>query len=249
MSERKLHLVVATPCYGGMVTQRYMQSVAALLLVTARDRLSVTLELLGNDSLITRARNSLVRIALDNPATTHLMFIDADIGFTLEQVARMIDFDREVVAGMYPLKLVHYDEAVAGWVRAGEPLETAQIRYVGVPFTDERRREENGFVTAEYAGTGFMLIKREALERMMAAYPETRFTVAHDSANPTRSPNQFALFDCIIDPETGEYLSEDYTFCRRWRAIGGDVWVDSRSALTHVGPREFRGDAAARFGL
>jgi hypothetical protein len=206
-------------------------------------------ELLGNDSLITRARNSLVRTALDNPATTHLMFIDADIGFTLDQVARMISFDREVVAGMYPLKLIHYDEAVLARVRAGEPLQTAQIRYVGAPFADERRREEDGFVTAEYAGSGFMLIKREAIERMIEAYPETRYTAAHDRAFPSRSPNQYALFDCVIDPETGEYLSEDYTFCRRWRAIGGEVWLDARSALIHVGPREFHGEAAARFGL
>jgi hypothetical protein len=53
----------------------------------------------------------------------------------------------------------------------------------------------------------------------------------------------------MIDPDGGDYLSEDYTFCRRWRAIGGEVWLDTRSKLMHVGPREFVGDAEARFGL
>ncbi|MDB5495099.1 MAG: hypothetical protein JWP86_2436 [Phenylobacterium sp.] len=249
MTAHASHLIVATPCYGGLVTQRYMQSICALLLATARDGMAVTIELLGNDSLVPRARNTLMATALDNPAMTHMMFIDADIGFTLEQVARLLSFDREVVAGMYPLKVLQYGDAVAARVGAGEPLQTAQIHYVGAPFSDDRRRSIDGFVTAEFAGTGFMLIKREALERMIAAYPETRYAAAHDRAQPSGSPNQYALFDCMVDPESREYLSEDYTFCRRWRAIGGEVWLDTRSALSHIGPREFAGDPAARFGL
>jgi hypothetical protein len=245
----KVHLVIATPCYGGMVTQRYMQSICALLLAATQDGLPVTVEFLGNDSLITRARNTLVATALDNPAATHLMFIDADIGFTPQQVARMLGFDRDVVAGMYPLKLLHNDEAMVARVAAGEPLETAQIRYVGAPLPADLRRDEDGFMTAEFAGTGFMLIKRQALERMIEAYPETRYGAAHDRAVPNESPHKYALFDCTIDPQTGDYLSEDFTFCRRWRAIGGEVWLDARSSLIHVGPREFAGDAQARFCL
>lgn len=244
-----MHLVVATPCYGGVVTQRYMLSMCGLMLAAKQDSVVVSLELLGNDSMITRARNSLVATALDNPDATHLMFIDADIGFTADQVGRMLRFDRDVVAGMYPLKIVHYDAAVGARVAAGEPLETAQIRYVGVCQEGEARREEDGFVTAEFAGTGFMLIKRQALERMIAAYPELRFAAVHDRARPSLSPNQYALFDGMIDPESGAYLSEDYTFCRRWRAIGGEVWLDTRSRLMHVGAREYVGDAQARFGL
>jgi hypothetical protein len=247
--QNRRHLVVATPCYGGVVTQRYMQSVCALLLAATQDGLPVTIELLGNDSLITRARNTLVATALDNPSATHLMFIDADIGFLPHQVARMLAFDHDVVAGMYPLKLIHNDQAMRARVSAGEPLETAQIRYVGAPLPDDARAEVDGFMTAEFAGTGFMLIKREALERMIEAYPQTRYADAHDRAVPVDSPHKYALFDCMIDPETGDYLSEDYTFCRRWRAIGGEVWLDARSALIHVGAREFAGDAEARFGI
>ena len=249
MRGNDLHVVVATPCYGGLVTQRYMQSVCALMLAATQDKVTITLELLGNDSLVTRARNSLVATALDNQAATHLMFIDADIGFTPSQVGRMLRFDRDVVAGMYPLKIVHYDQAVLDRVAQGEPLETAQVRYVGAPLAPEDRREEDGFITAEFAGTGFMLVKRAALEQMMAAYPQLKYRGAHDRAQPSESPHQYALFEGTIDPDDGDYLSEDYTFCRRWRAIGGEVWLDTRSKLMHVGPREFVGDAEARFGL
>jgi hypothetical protein len=50
-----------------------------------------------------------------------------------------------------------------------------------------------------------------------------------------------------IDRETGEYLSEDYAFCRRWRDLGGELWVDLQSKLTHVGPMRFAGDVSTMF--
>jgi hypothetical protein len=152
-----------------------------------------------------------------------------------------------VVAGMYPLKIINYDAAVLDRARAGEPLETAQLRYVGAFEAGDALIQSDGFATAVYAGTGFMLIRRGALERMQQAFPQTRFTAAHNHARPSLSPNQYALFDCMIEPETGEYLSEDYAFCHRWRSLGGKLWLDTQSRLVHVGPREFHGDASLRF--
>ncbi len=240
------HLFVATPCYGGLVTQRYMQSICGLMEYGNRKGLAVSVELLGYDSLITRGRNTLMTTFLDAPTATHLMFIDADIGFTPDQVDRMLTFDAPVTAGAYPLKILHYDQAAMERAQAGEALETAQLRYVGAPCQGAERREQNGFVTADFAGTGFMLIQRGVFEKMMAAYPETRFTASHNRATPNPSPNQYALFDCIIEKETGHYLSEDYTFCKRWRAVGGEVWLDTTSKLMHIGPHEFVGDASVR---
>ena len=128
---------------------------------------------------------------------------------------------------------------------AGEPLRTAGLSYVGTLLGEAERRTLHGFATAAYAGTGFMMVKREALLRMGAAHPELRFRSVHARHMPP-SDNLCALFDCLIDPETGAYLSEDYSFCRRWRALGGEVWLDLASRLTHTGADDFAGDAAAR---
>jgi hypothetical protein len=236
-----LHLVVATPCFGGVVTQRYMQSTIALMQAGSACGFRVTLELLGYDSLVTRSRNALVARFLDAGDASHLFFIDADIGFGVEQVARMLRLEEDVVAGMYPLKLIEWDASALARARAGEPVETAPLRYVGTPCEGTELRERDGFITGQYAGTGFMLLRRAAIERMTRHYPETRYTAAHTQSVPSRSANQFALFDCMIEPETGHYLSEDYTFCRRWRAIGGTIWLDAQSALYHVGPHDFAG--------
>ena len=241
------HVMIATPCYGGLVTQRYMQSVCALLEDARQADIQVSVQLLGYDSLIPRARNSLVAMFLDDPSSTHLMFIDADIGFDVEQAGRLLAFDAELVAGLYPLKIVHYGEDVLKRLEGGESLRSAQTRYVGVPEPEDVQQRRNGFVTALYAGTGFMLIARSALLKMIEAYPETRYVASHNAAHPSLSPNQYGLFDCMIDPDTREYLSEDYAFCRRWRAIGGQLWLDARSRLMHTGPVEFAGDAGPRY--
>lgn len=79
------------------------------------------------------------------------------------------------------------------------------------------------------------------------AFPGTRYSAVHTGPVPDNRPNQFALFDCMIEPATGHYLSEDYAFCRRWRSIGGRIWLDTRGRLTHAGPHEFSGRPDLRF--
>lgn len=239
------HLFVATPCFGGMVSQRYMVSAIGLLQLGASVSVKVSLDLLGYESLITRGRNILVSRFLDDPTTTHLLFIDADIGFDPAQVMRMLRFDADVVAGMYPLKLQDWNSGMQYAVN-GERLETAPLRYVGTPCQGDEAAARDGFIAASYAGTGFMLIRREVFSRMMAAYPHLQYSAAHVAAAPSLSPHQYALFDCMIEPETGVYLSEDYTFCRRWRDLGGRIWLDAQGGLIHVGQYEFAGDPSRR---
>ncbi len=243
---RAPQIVLATPCFGGLVHHGYMLSVCRLLAAAPRHGLRIELALLAGDALITRSRAVLAARVLDSAEATHLLFVDADIAFAPEQLLRLLHFDRDVAAAFYPLKATDW-EALPRRAVAGEPLRTAGLTYVGTLLNEGKRRTVDGFATASYAGTGFMLVKREALLRMVAAYPELRFNRVHATAGRLpASDNLFALFDCLIDPDTGAYLSEDYAFCRRWRACGGDIWLDLESRLTHTGADDFCGDAAAR---
>ena len=239
MTAVKPHIMVATPCYGGLLNQGYVESIIALIAYAAAHDFSVTFVMNGGDSLITRSRNKLVSVFLDTPHLTHLMFIDADIVFRPEDVQRMLTFDQDVVAGMYPVKGIDWAQIKRKLTPdiTEDGLRAAGLSYVGLPYPKAPEREErDGFVTAAYAGTGFKLIKRAVFERMIAAYPETRFHGAQTFPLPPKhSDNQYALFDCIIDPMTGAYLSEDYAFCQRWRKIGGTIWLDTQSPLTHIG--------------
>ncbi len=247
-SPAKPHVFVATPCYGGVVTLRYMHATLALVLYGLQHGIQVSLETLSYESLITRGRNALVAKFLDNETATHLLFVDADIGFDPRQVERMLAFDEDIVAGMYPLKTFTWDQAALDRALAGEALDTAAVRYVGAPCEGAALERRDGFLTGSYAGTGFMLIRRRVLLRMIEAYPDTRYTAVHTAADAPASAHLFALFDCVIDRETGHYLSEDYTFCQRWRALGGRIWLDPQGVLVHVGPHDFAGSAAGRMG-
>lgn len=240
-------IVVATPCFGGLVTHSYMMSILQLTQRATLGGYDIDVMVLGGNSLISRARSVLVSHFLANPLATHLLFVDADIAFDTDQVLRLLHADKDFVAGFYPLKHVDWDELPTRVV-GGETLETAGLSYVGHLSPKEELRVEAGFATAVYAGTGFQLIKRCVLERMMAAYPELQFRSVHAASNQQAPKDHlFALFDCMIDAQTGTYLSEDYSFCRRWTAIGGEIWLDLRSKLSHAGMQHFSGDCSVRF--
>jgi hypothetical protein len=242
------HVFIATPCFGGLVGQAYMQSVIGLMQHAGVAGFDLSLALLGHDALITRSRNTLLGQFMELPGATHILFVDADIAFEAAQVERMLRLGEEVVAGIYPLKLNHWDAAAMARLRGGEAAETAGLLYVGQLCASAALRRREGFATAIYAGTGFMLIARSAVARMIGAYPQTRYAAIHAYPLPAQPPPaRHALFDCLIDPENGTYLSEDYAFCRRWRDIGGEIWLDTEGRLSHSGGSEFTGDPRSRF--
>jgi hypothetical protein len=243
----RARVMIATPCFGGLLTQGYVESIIKLIHHAGQAGYEVQLALLGHDALITRSRNTLTAAFLDRADMTHLMFIDADIAFEPESVTRLLDFDEDLVAGLYPLKINDWDQADERQRRYGEPASLSSLAYVGTFCEGEALERRDGFATGVYAGAGFMMIRRRVVEVLAEAHPELRYNAMHVFPRPTRvSTRQFALFECMIEPETGIYLSEDYAFCRRWLQRGGRIWLDTQSKLTHIGAHNFRGDSTLR---
>lgn len=243
-------IVVGTPCFGGLVSQDYTMSLLNLAAAAPTHGFDVAVIMLGNDALITRGRSAIVAHFLDNPAATHLLFVDADITFSVEQVVRLLKFDKDFSAGLYPAKIIDWNQLAQRFGRSTETLDEAGLAYVGALCEGTEAKRDNDFATGTYAGTGFQLIKRSVFERMMKAHPELKYQALHAFPRPSQpSDNLYALFDCMIEPETGVYLSEDYAFCRRWRAIGGEIWLDLNSKLNHSGSYTYRGNTAPRFAV
>ncbi|MDD3183088.1 MAG: hypothetical protein PHD48_09840 [Alphaproteobacteria bacterium] len=240
------NILIGTPCYGGMVSHLYMQSILKMVAYGGSRNMMFTLGLLAHDSLVPRARNALMAKFLDTPELTHLFFIDADIGFAPESIERLVGFNQDVVAGMYPLKVIHWPQvAERKDAVPADQLQHMGLNYVGIPCKGDELEERDGFATGTYAGTGFMLMKRCVAERMAASYADTKYKAAQTYPIPKhQSQNLYNLFDCIVDPETKTYLSEDFTFCHRWRKIGGKIWLDRQTKLTHIGSYPFEGDPA-----
>jgi hypothetical protein len=241
-----LHLVIGTPCYGGNVTSQFAISLLNLQRICDQAGIGLDILLLGGDALITRARQNVVAHFLAKPQATHLLFIDADIGFAPEQVLRLLAFGSDMSAAVYPTKRIDWNK-VRNAVKLGvEPLEQAALSYV-VELADPPEVRD-GFAKVRYAGTGFLMIRRQVLEAMQAHYPDLRYSREHQANDPLRgSPHRYALFECLIDRESGVYLSEDFSFCRRWTDMGGEIWIDLASQLTHTGPLTFDGAVATQF--
>jgi hypothetical protein len=242
-----VNLVVATPCFGGQISVLYAASLFKLQnLVRAYKDFNLKILFKDGDALITRARASLVAQFLDDPTATHLLFADADIGFEPEQVLRLIECGAEMCAAVYPIKRIDWSK-VRSSIEAGRANPAAaSLKYVFEVDDPNAVTQKGGFVKVRYAGTGFLMIRRAALERMCAKYPALRYRRDHSIDAATASGNRFALFECMI-AEDGTYLSEDFAFCKRWTDIGGEIWADLNSKLHHVGPMAFCGDLSSQF--
>jgi hypothetical protein len=247
MPAGKINLVVATPCFGGQLSVLYAASLLKLQ-AQLRSYKDVALKVLfkDGDALITRARASLISQFLDDSSATHLLFIDADIGFEPEQVLRLIECGADMCAAIYPIKRIDWDKVKATIETARPNPAAAALKYVFEVDDPNAVTERSGFVRVRYAGTGFLMIRRAALERMCAHYPQLRFKRDHSLDAATDSDRRFALFECMI-AEDGTYLSEDFAFCKRWTGMGGEIWGDLNSRLNHVGPMAFCGDLSSQF--
>jgi hypothetical protein len=232
-------LAVATPAYGGQVTVPYLQSLTAFTRLATSLPLTFDLLTSMNESLVTRARNRLVRLFLDSDAT-HLLFIDADIGFDPYTPFRLLLHNQPVVCGSYPMKGVAWDQLVGQTITS--PDQARELATVTVtnfdgadsPLGATQLRTEGPLVAVKDAGTGFMCIRRDVIETMV-----DRLDVAYTSDDPSLPGTWHAIFDCAI--RDGRYLSEDYMFCRRWQDLGGTVWLDPAITLDHVGTFTFQG--------
>lgn len=254
---RSKKLYIATPAYGEMVSAYYARSIARVFAIASKYDISVTYSLIGNESLITRARNEMTGAFLETDCT-HLLFIDADISFDPMDVFTLMLYKRDLVAAAYPTKGLAWDRVAKTKSKTALEAMRSAINYV-INFTPEQTAvaKKNkgtipvtlygGLLEVYDAGTGFMLISRDALDAMIEAFADDiaymadSSTVNEDGTISKTTAKRYALFDTSIDLETNRYLSEDYTFCRRWQNIGGKVWVDPNIILNHHGSYTYRG--------
>lgn len=239
MPERRF-LYLATPCYGGLVNIVYLRSVMTLQAACEARGIGLHIELLATDTLITRARARLAARFLAHPHATHLFFVDADIGFSPESVFRLLDADKGIAGGVAPLKYIDWDKVRAAAKEDAPDLMAKGVGYVVrfVPTPDNSVEVEDGFAKVSYVGNGFMMIRRETLTRVGQAHPELTADLSQIEPGLERVA---MVFDTMIEPDTGQHLSEDYALCRRWRELGGEIWADVESRLTHVGHAAYSG--------
>jgi hypothetical protein len=243
-NDKKPKIFIATPMYGGMCAGFYTQSIIQLLTTCQANGVDAEFSFMFNESLITRARNSLTHTFLKTDCT-HLMFIDADIKFRADDVIHMIRSEKDILCGIYPKKEINWYSVKAAMDR-GVPFDQLKshtgsfvvnlVNYVGevtVPVGEP--------VEIFNGGTGFMLIKREVFEKLGEVVPSYSNDVVDLGGKMAQSEPIKEFFTTSIEPGTNRLLSEDYHFCRIWRESGGQVFAAPWCQLAHIGTYTFEG--------
>jgi hypothetical protein len=243
-NNKKPKIFIATPMYGGMCAGFYTQSIIQLLTTCQANGVDAEFSFMFNESLITRARNSLTHTFLKTDCT-HLMFIDADIKFRADDVIHMIRAEKDILCGIYPKKEINWYSVKAAMDR-GVPFDQLKshtgsfvvnlVNYVGevtVPVGEP--------VEIFNGGTGFMLIKREVFDKLGELVPSYSNDVVDLGGKMAQSEPIREFFTTSIEPGTNRLLSEDYHFCRIWRESGGQVFAAPWCQLAHIGTYTFEG--------
>jgi len=208
---------ICMPCYGGQLTESTFMSYIKWANVARQLGLDWTVETMTNESLISRARNTLTAKFLHTKESTHLMFIDADIGWEPWHLLVMLNHDKDVVGGLYPMKSLPVKWCVNG-----------------IPGAEQN--DPSGLIEVTKTGTGFLLMKRDVFEKLNA-HPAVKPFINDIGLDPVLNPYMKTYFDTAV--RENRYYSEDWTFCENWRDIGGQVFVDKRVLLKHTGTYVF----------
>ena len=212
-----MKILIATPAYGGQVYSRYTESLVYTCFFLKMNNIDFELKYINNQ-LVTRARNMCSSIFLQDKTFTHMMFIDADVVWQPQDVKKLLDHDKECVIGVYPNKEYFWQQ---------DNLSLAPSSVIENP-----NEITEGLVKVKYGATGFMLLARNALERIKDKV-ETFFL-------PGANGEQVELhnfFDCkVVDHD---YLTEDYYFSYLFNESGGQIYADTSISLTHLGTHEY----------
>jgi hypothetical protein len=234
-----MHVLIATPTAGGIVKALYATTLVKI--VVALKDAGWGLDFLTVDSAyISRARNYFAHILLNKPHFTHLVMIDSDMSFEGQVICRLLRCNKPVVAAAYSQRQM--DMMTFAQVARNSELELADLTALALKYNLQPELEAgarhlrviDGMCRVNYIALGCAVIRRDAFESLIAAemvrLRPDRFLQRSGLAGPF-----YDFFD-EITLEDYDILSEDYSFCKRWRSIpGNEIWAVVDEPIGHVG--------------
>lgn len=210
----KPNVLIGTPAYNSQVHTDFVHSLIGIESAKNANLLNYSLCTIGNESLITRARNSIISVFYNNPQFTHLLFIDADLGFPKEALPLLLQQEKDVIGIPVPLK--------------GIDENGNKVYNVGKKLTYP---DENGVFITEHIGNAFLMISRKASKDLCET--ANKYKPSGLTRGDRQHNTQFDVFQ--VGVKNGIYLSEDYFVCHKLRFLGYDIFVYPNINITHNG--------------
>ena len=239
---KNIKLLVATPVHSE-VSIHYTESLLSLQGMGNSLGLSIDFLLLKS-SLVTQGRNLCVANFLNKESYTHMLFVDSDISFDPSLVVKLLNCDKDVISIPYPMKTLNW-EKIYGRVKEGINADELSRSGFTYPIKVEDQSNINvskGIMEVTHSPTGFMLIKKQVIEKMIEKYPGLRIsqpTIMNGA--PKETENLWNFFDTWFDQKTNRYYGEDFAFCQKWRDIGGKCYCYINDYIAHVGEYYYEG--------
>lgn len=237
-------IFISVPCYDATMTMQCTISIMNLTQLLTSNKINFVIDFIGNESLITRARNNSLGKFMSTDFT-HILFIDSDIEFNPSAVLDLLLFDKDVVCCAYPKKGYNWKKLIYSMQneKSNESLESRGLDFSYNALTNENNEliTNGDFIKVHHASTGFMLIKRQIIEKLTEKHSDLNIITARLSETDKEI---CGLFCCII--KNKRFLSEDFSFCERVNDIGGEVWINVKHNLNHIGKYVFKSDIKNR---
>lgn len=230
-----MKIFIPVICYNHMCHTSYMFSLMRLILILKEMNVPASIFPITFDSLINRARNAATAYFLSDSDHTHMLFIDSDIEFKIQDIIRMIQAEKDVIGIGYAQKWLNQDKLRKVMSKKEIPDNLLELcTNASIHLIDENMNQGN-IQEVEYCTTGCLLIKRNVVEKMIKAYPDRVYMNDVDAYMACDQSLFYNLFSVEIHPETKRFESEDYSFCRLWRELGGKIHVILDASLNHWG--------------
>lgn len=241
MIKPKVH--IGTPMYGGMATGTYIESIMLLNTLLQSEGIELAYSFTYNESLITRARNRICDEFIKTTDHSHLLWCDADIGFDPKDVLRFIHADKDIIGAACVKKNLNWGRIKQVCKNGHTPDDLMSVSGDFVVHWLQSQTAEiclNEPQEVLRLGTGFLMIKREVFLAMKREFPDRYYSPIGDSSARDGPIHEF--FQSRIEPESRQYLSEDFGFCDDARSLGFKIWLAPWVKTSHTGSFKFEGD-------
>jgi hypothetical protein len=235
-----IKISIATPAFGEMFYTPYVQSLLRLQRLADQRKWTIR-HMAISYAYVGEARNSLLTHWYDKTDSTHLLFVDADMGFDARLIEDMLALGKPVVGVIYTKRQVDLNRLVEAAAK-GERPQRAIARahdFIIRPLRGRQPRRMKGFMEVAGCGTGIMLIQRSAIATMLKMLPEINDTRAkRTTALAAGLDRMIRAFDTLF--VDGVPLLDDFAFCHRWNVLcKGEIWARTDQAVTHIGLHKF----------